>query len=487
MKVAAITFLFVMTLNLSFAQKLYKTYQGHQNKISDICFSPTSKSFATGSMDKTIKIWNLTSTEAVKTLSGHNGVVLSVNYSPDGKSIVSSAWDGSIKIWDVATGTLVKSIDNAHSFKSEYATYNKEGNTIVSAGIDSVKLWNASNFSLIKKFKAHKEDINFIRFSRDGKRFATCGWDKTIKLWSFPQCQLVKTFTGNMAAVNTVYFSSDDQFLISSSDDGEINVWEIETGNVMTISEDKIPMVNSICVCANNKYIAASTKDLKILLIDYFTESIVASISDSKPISRLSFSPDGNYIAYSTEAENSVKIYDVSSLKYQNCIDEKMIEFAELNAPKKDDETLQDYQKRTAEYKKKRDIARSECIKEEASRVQDEKRIKMEEKNPVFQYSTFKIESISAYNEATQDYGILVNGTMYNVKMPPAEAKTFLSVWQKAVVKGITRTFPTTKKTDLINLEVIHPKTKKSYPFGTQVSKEKDKYLNKFLTENPPQ
>jgi tricorn protease-like protein len=435
-------------------------------------------------MDKTIKIWNTISAEAVKTLSGHTGVVLSVNYSPDGKSIVSSAWDGSVKIWDVATGKLVKSIDNAHIFKAEYATYNKEGNTIVSAGIDSVKLWDASNFSLIKKFKAHKEDINFIRFSKDGKRFATCGWDKTIKLWSFPKCQLIKTFTGNMASINSVYFSSDDQFLVSSSDDGEINVWEIETGNVMTISPDKIPMVTAICVCANNKYIAASTKDLKILLIDYFTESIVATISDSKPISRISFSPDGNYIAYSTESENSVKIYDVSSLKYQNCIDEKLAEFAELNAPKKENETLQDYQKRTAEYKKKRDIARNECIREEAANVQDQKRIKLEEKNPVFQFSTFTIESLSAYNDATQEYGILVNGNMYNVKMPPADAKTFISVWKKAVVKGITRTIPTTKKTDLINLQVIHPKTNKSYPFGTQVKPENDKFLNKFLQEN---
>ena len=64
---------------------------------------------ASGSEDRTIRIWNASTGELQSTLSGHGGIVLSVCFSPDGKKIASSGKDKTVRIWDTATGAAVGS------------------------------------------------------------------------------------------------------------------------------------------------------------------------------------------------------------------------------------------------------------------------------------------------------------------------------------------------------------------------------------------
>ena len=77
---------------------------GHSNCVWSASFSPDSSKIASGSDDKTVKLWDVTSGECLQTLKGHSDIVWSVSFSPDGTKVASGSDDNTVKLWDVTSG-----------------------------------------------------------------------------------------------------------------------------------------------------------------------------------------------------------------------------------------------------------------------------------------------------------------------------------------------------------------------------------------------
>src|SRR5277367_3642184 len=83
-------------------------FYGHKAEVTSVVFSPDGKRIASGSWDKTIRIWNAETGDLISApFEGHTDRITSVAFSPDGKRIASGSWDATIRIWDAETGDLV--------------------------------------------------------------------------------------------------------------------------------------------------------------------------------------------------------------------------------------------------------------------------------------------------------------------------------------------------------------------------------------------
>ncbi|CAD8045129.1 unnamed protein product [Paramecium primaurelia] len=94
-------------LQISELNKLH----GHRNFVNTVCFSPDGNTLASGSNDKSIRLWDVKTGQQKAKLDGHTSTVYSVCFSPDGNTLASGSYDKSIRLWDVKTGQEIKSSD----------------------------------------------------------------------------------------------------------------------------------------------------------------------------------------------------------------------------------------------------------------------------------------------------------------------------------------------------------------------------------------
>jgi WD40 repeat protein len=75
--------------------------------VWDVQWSPDGKEIASGSTDKTVKVWSTITKKIIFTYHGHSDVVTAVAWSPDGMRIASASYDATVQIWDAFTGDNV--------------------------------------------------------------------------------------------------------------------------------------------------------------------------------------------------------------------------------------------------------------------------------------------------------------------------------------------------------------------------------------------
>ena len=127
------------------------TFTGHTDSVTSVSFSSDGKTLASGSYDKTIKLWSLETIAEIRTLSGHTEAVSSVSFSSNGKTLVSSSGDKTIKLWNVETIAEILTLSGHTSYVTSMS-FSDDGKTLASgSGDKTIKLWDVDLDSLMAR------------------------------------------------------------------------------------------------------------------------------------------------------------------------------------------------------------------------------------------------------------------------------------------------------------------------------------------------
>ena len=209
---------------------LDKTLTGHSDSARSVAISPDGKTLASGSYDKTIKLWNLETGQLEHTFRehsdrGHSDIVYSVAISPDGQTLASGSGDKTIKLWNLETRQLENTLTGHDGNVYSVAISPDESTLASGSGDGTIKLWNLETGNLQHTLTGHDDPVYSVAISPDGKTLASGSGDGIIKLWNLETGKLPHTLTGHSGILDSLAISPDGKTLASGSKDQTIKLY----------------------------------------------------------------------------------------------------------------------------------------------------------------------------------------------------------------------------------------------------------------------
>jgi WD40 repeat protein/serine/threonine protein kinase len=318
----------------------YRTRR-HAGEVWSVTFSPDGRKLASGSEDRTAKVWEAATGRELLTLSGHSEWVYCVAFSPDGKRLATASGDTTAKLWDAETGALLQTF-RGHTKRVNAAAFSPDGRRLYTGGDDSMRVWDTSDGREAATFegaggairslavspdgsavvavgssssavawdtrtrrrrlsvKVHDDWVAAVKFSPDGERFATASYDHVVKVWEAATGRELVALRGHSGRAIGLDFSPDGLRIATSGEDRTVRLWDASTGRGLDALKGHLRPVESVAFSPDGLSLASGSMDATVRLwrlADDAEAPAVLKDTGRQRVHGLAYSRDGRVLA----------------------------------------------------------------------------------------------------------------------------------------------------------------------------------------------
>ena len=193
-------------------------------RVRALTYSPDSRFLASGSEDKTIKIWRTDKHKKHATLKGHKGWISALAFSVDGKYLASGDTESFVHLWDVHKKRSL-AIFEGHTNGILALTFSPDGKTLATGSADgSIRIWDVESRKADSIFTTgHTEWVRDITFSADSTKISIANYNATAERWDIKSASQLDVFNMNPQKISyAVALSPDGSHLACHSIEGNI-------------------------------------------------------------------------------------------------------------------------------------------------------------------------------------------------------------------------------------------------------------------------
>jgi WD40 repeat protein len=355
------------TPNRNGHQLVYKSrdviHAGHSAAVNTVAFSNTGNTLISGSVDGTIRWWDLESEWSMPLpatrrgdnvqvvafrpgtfgvlscrtrggiqlwdnlgqaidISYHTGRVTDAAFSPDGKYVASSSADKTVTIWDIDHGQQaqpeLQPVDPPTGFGA--VTYSPGGSTVAAAGWDGkIYIWDVATGVLHKPIDTHTRSVGAVTYSPNGDRIVSADGDNNLQRWEAATgAQVAGPMKGHTKVAQSVAYSRNGKLIASGGDDMTIRLWSADTGApIGQPLKGHSKSVFSVAFSPDSRRLVSGSLDGTVREWDIANPAHPEKIGEpmvghAGEVHVVTFSPDGRYIASGGE-DGTSRIWNADS------------------------------------------------------------------------------------------------------------------------------------------------------------------------------
>lgn len=200
--------------------------QGHVMGVW--AMAPFGDTLVSGGCDRDVRVWNLSTGQAVHMLRGHTSTVRCLKVSPSkgpGQPdiAISGSRDTTLRIWDITRG-ICRHVLQGH--QASVRCLDIHGDLVVSGSYDTTaRIWSITDGRCLRTLQGHFSQIYAVAF--DGRRVATGSLDTSVRVWDPNTGRCLAQLQGHTSLVGQLQLRHDT--LVTGGSDGSVRVWSLNT------------------------------------------------------------------------------------------------------------------------------------------------------------------------------------------------------------------------------------------------------------------